>query len=77
MTRQVLLIDQGNTRIKWVGAIGGEIDPDRFGSGTPGKFEKTMGELPWWPDDIVISSVAGADQQQAIVRYCRSLCSCM
>ena len=73
MTRQVLLIDQGNTRIKWAGAVGEEIDPNRFGYGTPEVFEKAMGELPWWPDEVTISSVAGADQQQAIARYCRSL----
>lgn len=73
MTRQVLLIDQGNTRIKWAGSVGRELDPGRFGHGTPEVFEKTMGELPWWPDDIVISSVAGADQQQAIARCCRNL----
>jgi type III pantothenate kinase len=71
MAESVLLIDQGNTRLKWVRAVNGKIDKDSAGSGDYESFRQAHGPgASEPPDSILISSVAGGEETQSIARFC-------
>ena len=71
MAESVLLIDQGNTRLKWVRAANGKIDKDSAGRGDYESFRQAHGPgASERPGSILISSVAGAEETQSIARFC-------
>jgi type III pantothenate kinase len=68
----LLLIDQGNTRIKWVTARGGRIDEDTAGRGGLDDFEQAQnadGIDP--PGGILFSSVAEEGDIANLLDFCR------
>jgi type III pantothenate kinase len=68
-----LLIDQGNTRLKWVLARVGEIEENSAGHGDLEAFMQA-----WRHDDlslpgsVLISSVAGREEARALADFCSS-----
>jgi type III pantothenate kinase len=71
MTDPVLLIDQGNTRMKWMWSRDGEIDRDRVGSGDFDQFQQSCAMEIDQPASVRISSVAGEGKSAAILNFCR------
>lgn len=71
MAENVLLIDQGNTRLKWVRARGGELLEDTAGRGDFEAFTRACEEQEA-PDSIRLSSVAGEDAVSGLVEFCRA-----
>ena len=73
MTEQVLLIDQGNTRLKWVLAQGVELEEDSAGHGGLVAFIQAFGpENPVRPDAVLFSSVADPADVRALSEFCAS-----
>ena len=73
MTESSLLIDMGNTRIKWVWARDGQINEESHGSGEPEDFRnfvKSQAAGP--PGRVLLSSVAAVDRSAAIIDVCAS-----
>ena len=66
----VLLIDQGNTRLKWILARDGEIVEDSAGRGDfaalAAAFEGSSERLK----DVLISSVAGSEAVRQVTEFC-------
>jgi type III pantothenate kinase len=74
VTDLTLLIDMGNTRLKWVWAVGGEIDQSTLGRGSRNEFFaecKPPGGA--WPVRVLISSVADQSSTSAVVSTCEEL----
>lgn len=74
MPDRKLLIDLGNTRVKWAWAQGGEVDTDSAGQGDEAAFERACrdaGEPA--PGEILLSSVAGEERTRRIVDACGQL----
>ena len=72
MTEQIVLIDQGNTRLKWVLAVGGEIDEASAGHGNFEAFCQAFGpQASVQPQVVLFSSVASEDEASALVQFCR------
>lgn len=72
MSGDVLLIDQGNTRIKWLWATNGEIDCDRCRHGLLDAFIEEMSDSNQpAPYAIRLSSVAGEEAVAGLTRFCR------
>ena len=73
MTDLTLLIDMGNTRLKWVWATDGEIDQSTFGRGNrddfPGKYKQPDGAPP---GRVLVSSVANQAITTGLVSDCES-----
>jgi len=68
-----LLIDQGNTRLKWVLARNGEIDEKSAGQGDFEAFERGCGnEDSIHPVSVLFSSVAGEEDAQRLMDFCES-----
>ena len=68
-----LLIDQGNTRLKWVMARDGGIEESTAAHGDLEKLIRTFqNDVPGAPDSVLISSVAGQEDGQALCRFCQS-----
>ena len=68
-----LLIDQGNTRLKWVLARCGEIDKESAGHGDLEVFMQTcQRDALFHPDSVLISSVAGREEARALAGFCES-----
>ena len=73
MTEWALLIDQGNTRLKWVLAGSGEIDEKSVGQGDFDAFRQTCRHEAFVePDTVLISSVAGIENAQTLAVFCES-----
>ena len=70
MAKVSLLIDQGNTRLKWVWARGGKINKKSAGRGNVDDFGHV--DHPSRPDTVLISSVAGRKNAKALVNICKS-----
>ena len=72
MSHNELLIDQGNTRIKWLWAANGEIEPERAGSGSLDAFiAANTGRGRPAPDAVRYSSVAGEDAIHEVTGFCQ------
>jgi type III pantothenate kinase len=73
MVDTTLLIDQGNTRLKWMLAFNGELKKESAGQGNIEALTRTfraggMGQ----PDSILVSSVAGSAAAQELADFCDS-----
>ena len=77
MTEQILLIDQGNTRLKWVLASNGGIREESADRGDFEAFAQACrsGRLGI-PGRVVFSSVAGSQASQELANFCESQWSC-
>lgn len=73
MTDVTLLIDHGNTRMKWVLARSGQIDTNTAGSGSLEDLVRCF-ESPtvMGPGTVLISSVADAAQLKQLEDFCAS-----
>ena len=68
-----LLIDQGNTRLKWVLARDGEIDENSAGQGDLEAFMQAFRpETSIHPGSVLLSSVAGREDAHALADFCES-----
>jgi type III pantothenate kinase len=65
----VLLIDAGNTRIKWVYEIDGELIPETAGNANPDDFEDALLRLDR-PEQVVICSVMAPDRTTQLANDC-------
>ncbi len=73
MPDSVLLIDMGNTRIKWVWAVDGRIDEETCGRGGLDEFrEFTQRHAGGSPGRILLSSVAAKERTISVVDACSS-----
>jgi type III pantothenate kinase len=73
VTEVALLIDQGNTRLKWVLARNGEIDEISAGQGDFAAFKRACRHEAFVePDTVLFSSVAGSEDTQALAGFCES-----
>jgi type III pantothenate kinase len=73
VTDVALLIDQGNTRLKWVLARDGEIDEKSAGHGDLKAFmQACRHDASIHPDSVLLSSVAGRADAQALAGFCES-----
>jgi len=66
----ILLIDMGNTRLKWVVARDGDILEHSFGRGNPADFFEAFQALPGRPEHLLLSSVAGKMATGEFVDHC-------
>jgi type III pantothenate kinase len=66
-----LLIDMGNTRLKWIWASGDELDAESAASGDFDTFRNACRVAAAdRPDSVLLSSVAGEEPSRAVVRFC-------
>ena len=73
MADAILLIDQGNTRLKWVLARDGEIDENSAGHGDLETFMQAFRpQTSIHPGSVLLSSVAGKDDARALADFCES-----
>jgi len=73
VAENVLLIDQGNTRLKWLWARDGEIITKLYGHGDLYSLnEEIRSNAPGRPAKMMVSSVAGADRAQQLADFCRT-----
>jgi type III pantothenate kinase len=73
VTEVRLLIDRGNTRLKWVLARGGEIDQRSAGHGDLDAFRQCfLTQDSIQPDSVMISSVAGRGEVKVLADFCES-----
>jgi len=73
MPETVLLIDMGNTRIKWVWAVDGRIDEETFGRGGLDEFRRfTQSQAGASPGRILLSTVAAEERTKAVMDACNS-----
>jgi type III pantothenate kinase len=71
MPESSLLIDAGNTRVKWIRAEGGALDESSFGHGDHEAFlEAARKAKSDAPDRILLSSVSGLGLSRALVAAC-------
>lgn len=71
MPDSVLLIDMGNTRIKWVWAVDGRIDEETCGRGGLDAFRRlTQSHADGSPGRVLLSSVAAKERTQAVMDAC-------
>lgn len=68
MTDLKLLVDQGNTRVKWIRAEDGKLMTASAGSGSLADFERSQADSAAPPGAVRISSVAGGER--ALVEFC-------
>ena len=74
MTDRILLIDQGNTRTKWIWARGGKLDTSTAGHGAYDDFTAMCRQQDSAPAAVRISSVAGGEG--ALIDFCASEWGC-
>ncbi len=73
MTESSLLIDMGNTRIKWAWAMDGRIDEESHGSGELEDFREFVNSQAGGPPGrVLLSSVAAEDRSEAVIDVCKS-----
>jgi type III pantothenate kinase len=71
MAERLLLIDQGNTRLKWLWAVDGELQPASAGRGGFDVFRKACEAAGQAPGGVRFSSVAGRASREAVISLCR------
>ena len=72
MAELSLLIDQGNTRLKWVYASEGQIDEDSLGVGSIDDFKQAFRQgRAIEPDSVLLSSVAESGHATQISEFCK------
>jgi type III pantothenate kinase len=72
MSKKRLLLDQGNTRIKWLWADGPEIDTNSAGTGGIGELLSACSEdSAAEPEEVLLSSVAGEQHIAAVAHFCK------
>lgn len=73
MTEKILLIDQGNTRLKWAMASDGELLAESYGHGDFITFAHACrsGGLEE-PERVLFSSVAGEEATREMTAFCES-----
>lgn len=73
MAEVALLIDHGNTRMKWVLARSGQVDINTAGSGSLDEFvQRFHSPAVIGPSSVMLSSVADTSQLQALEDFCGS-----
>ena len=73
MANVALLIDQGNTRLKWVLARDGEIDENSAGQGDLEAFmQACLQDAAILPASVLISSVASKEEARVLAGFCES-----
>ena len=73
MPESALLIDMGNTRIKWIWAVDGRIDEGTSGRGGLDAFRRfTTSHAGEPPGRILLSSVAAEERTTAVSDACNS-----
>jgi type III pantothenate kinase len=73
MSESVLLIDMGNTRIKWVCAVDDRIDKETAGRGGLDAFRRfTQSHAGASPGRILLSSVAAQERTGAVLDACNT-----
>jgi len=73
MPESVMLIDMGNTRIKWVWAVDGRIDKETYGRGGLDAFRRfTQSHADTPPGRVLLSSVAANVRTKAVMDACIS-----
>jgi type III pantothenate kinase len=73
MPDSMLLIDMGNTRIKWIWAVDGRIDEETCGRGSLDAFRRfTKSHAGEWPSRVLLSSVAAEERTAAVTDACNS-----
>ena len=73
MPDSVLLIDMGNSRIKWVWAVDGRIDEKTSGRGGLDEFRRfTQSHAGGSPGRVLLSSVAAKERTKAVMDACDS-----
>lgn len=71
MTETRLLVDIGNSRIKWVWAQGRELLTDRAGQGDFAALERACRPAAdSRPVEVLLASVAGADRARQVTELC-------
>jgi len=71
MSERILLIDMGNSSLKWLWAVDGEIDEPTFGRGSREDFLSqccVTGNIQ--PDRVLLASVANRENTARIVSDC-------
>lgn len=71
MAKQILLIDQGNTRLKWVPALDDQLVTDGAGQGDFDAFREASGSAGQSPQLVLLAGVADPEQKQGLADYCR------
>ena len=71
MPERHLLIDLGNSRLKWMLATGGELDPATAGQGDLVDLERACRSLS--PGAVLLSSVADAGRASSVAGACREI----
>ena len=71
MPEPVLLIDHGNTRLKWVLAINGEIYTSSAGRGNLEEFRRACSLFKQAPGAVSLSTVADKEHIQSVEKFCR------
>jgi type III pantothenate kinase len=71
MHESLLLIDQGNTRLKWMRAARGRLDPESFGNGSLEDLRQTVEGGGPAPTAVRVSSVAEPASARSVVDFCR------
>jgi type III pantothenate kinase len=72
VTELSLLIDQGNTRLKWVYASEGQIDEESLGVGSIDDFMQAVGQdRAIEPDRVLLSSVADPGHAMQLSEFCK------
>lgn len=73
MPDSVLLIDMGNTRIKWVWAVAGRLDEATCGRGDLNAFRRfARSRAGASPGRVLLSSVAAKERTRAVTDACSS-----
>ena len=71
MAETRLLIDIGNSRIKWAWASGGELQTERAGQGDFAALERACRPAAASrPGEVLVASVAGADRARQVFELC-------
>ena len=71
MTDTRLLVDIGNSRIKWAWARGGELLTERAGQGDFAALERACRPAAASrPTEVLLASVAGADRARQVTELC-------
>lgn len=71
MSETRLLIDLGNTRVKWVYGHDGVLDEESAGRGDVDTLERALGtEMATAPATVLISSVASPEKTGRVLQWC-------
>jgi type III pantothenate kinase len=71
VAERLLLIDQGNTRLKWGMAAAGKLDTNSAGYGDFNAFRVALSEDHAAPQAVLLAGVADPEKKQALADFCR------